>query len=345
MDSKTIDWGHFEITLDRYLKQLGMSKNRLADMANLQKTQLTAYCRNQVQRPDLHVLARICLVLECDISDIMKYIPPKDPKRLLQAKQRSVNIPVKKSDPVQIYKTAELAREVGVHPNTIRFYENAGLISQAPRENNGYRIFTVRHLYQIRICRCILGIIWTGRVIRASAMKILEAMREWDISKAMSCAQAHMKLVEKEYATALETAAILKQWADKGVFPQTGRFYSRQEVSVLVGVTMEILRNWERNGLIAVPRTGVNKTRLYGDAEIARLRVIYMLRQTNYSVSAIHRSLALHDHGNAAGAVLALNQPESDDEIMYVSAGDHWLESLSATADLARKMISIIKEI
>ena len=72
-----IDYGHLEITLASYLETHGVSKNKLVIAANLQRSQLIAYCRNQIQRPDLDVLARICYALGCDISEILKYIPPE----------------------------------------------------------------------------------------------------------------------------------------------------------------------------------------------------------------------------------------------------------------------------
>lgn len=352
MESKALDWGHFEITLDIYMKRHSISKSRLASAASLQKSQLSAYCRNQVQRPDLNVLSRICLALQCDISDIMRYVPPKSAvKTVLQMNslQKSQNTASQNTASLaaikkQAFKTTELARELKVHPNTIRFYENCGLISQAPRAENGYRMFNVRHLYQLKICRCVFGSEWTGRAIRSSAFKVLEAMHEWDLKNAMKCADEHLKLVEREYSKALETAVILKQWAKNRISPGSGKQYNRKETAALIGITPEVLRNWERNGLISVPRSGIGNVRHYGDREIARLRVIYMLRQTNYSISAIHRSLALHDHGNSAGAVLLLNQPGQDEEITYSSAGDHWIDSLVSTSEFARKMIRIIEE-
>ena len=70
------DWGHFDIVLADYLDKYGVSKNKLAEAASLQRTQLISYCKNEVQRPDLGVLARICCVLNCELSDIIKYHPP-----------------------------------------------------------------------------------------------------------------------------------------------------------------------------------------------------------------------------------------------------------------------------
>ena len=77
MDRLNEDWGHFEIILGDYLKINNISKNKLSQNANLQRTQLNSYCKNKVRRPDLGVLARICYALKCDLSDILKYIPPK----------------------------------------------------------------------------------------------------------------------------------------------------------------------------------------------------------------------------------------------------------------------------
>lgn len=72
------NWGKLNITLDAYLRKNHVSKNRLSKAADLQYTQLQAYCKNEIQRPDLAVLARICYALGCTVSDILEYIPPDE---------------------------------------------------------------------------------------------------------------------------------------------------------------------------------------------------------------------------------------------------------------------------
>jgi len=344
----SINWGHFEIILDNYLKQVGVSKYKLADKAMMQKTQLKAYCRNQVQRPDLNVLARICLVLNCNLSDIVRYIPPINLTNL----ESCCSLPKKEIKEIdnsrnnnRIFKTVELAREVSVHPNTIRYYENSGFISPAPRAKNGYREFNINHVYQLKVCRCILGQIIASKMIRVTAMKILESMRNNDVIMAKSYANTHLQMIEKEYAKAIETAVLMKQWAVNNSQDENEVRYTRKQAADIIGITPEVLRNWERNSLIKVPRIGQNNKRVYMNYEITRLKIIYMLRQTNYSISAIHRSLSLHDSGNTAGAILILNNPEQDNEISYISAGDHWLKSLGEAADQARNIINILREI
>lgn len=77
---KIIDYGYFEITLEEFIKTKGVSKNFLTEKANLQRTQLNTYCKNNIKRPDFDVLARICYVLDCELSDIVRYVKPQKNK-------------------------------------------------------------------------------------------------------------------------------------------------------------------------------------------------------------------------------------------------------------------------
>lgn len=76
METINTEYGYFQITLENVLKQRNISKNKLANMANLQRTQLNSYCNNKIKRPDFEVLARICYVLKCDIGEIIQYVNP-----------------------------------------------------------------------------------------------------------------------------------------------------------------------------------------------------------------------------------------------------------------------------
>ena len=51
------------------------------------------------------------------------------------------------------YSTSEVAKIIGIHPNTVRMYEEWELIPKAERKANGYRIFTDFHLEQLRLAR------------------------------------------------------------------------------------------------------------------------------------------------------------------------------------------------
>jgi DNA-binding transcriptional MerR regulator len=240
------------------------------------------------------------------------------------------------------YSTSQVAKILAVHPNTVRWYEKIGFISPVSRLPNGYRQFGEKQLVQLKICRLIFNGVYPNKTIREAAFAILHTLKGWDVERSLEHAYKYRRQLEKEYASALETAALLKKWTEHEQNPLKAKKYTRKEAACLLGITTETLRNWERNSLICTDRKGDKNERVFGGYEIRRLRVIYMLRQNNYSIAAIHRSLSHYDRGDGPAAALALNQPLVDPESMYMNAGDHWLEVLAELSGSANKIIQII---
>ena len=60
------------IDLENLLKEKNVSKNKLCAACKLQRTQLNNYCKNNVSRIDLAILARLCEYLNCTPNDILK---------------------------------------------------------------------------------------------------------------------------------------------------------------------------------------------------------------------------------------------------------------------------------
>lgn len=72
-----VDYGHIRLKLDEIMKEQNISINKLAFRAEMQRTQLKAYIKNDVQRIDISVLSRLCYALECSLEDLIEYIPPE----------------------------------------------------------------------------------------------------------------------------------------------------------------------------------------------------------------------------------------------------------------------------
>lgn len=72
--------GEIRILLKEILEKRNISLNQLSFRAEMQRTQLRNYRDNKVQRLDIDILLRLCYVLECDLSDLIKYIPPDKQK-------------------------------------------------------------------------------------------------------------------------------------------------------------------------------------------------------------------------------------------------------------------------
>ena len=70
------NYGTIHIKLTEMTQCRNMSKNAVMKNANMQRTQLNHYYRNEISRIDLDVIARLCFALNCTIEDILEYIPP-----------------------------------------------------------------------------------------------------------------------------------------------------------------------------------------------------------------------------------------------------------------------------
>ena len=76
-----IEFGTIKIHLTELMQERNISINKLSFRAEMQRTQLKKYCRNEVQRLDIAVLSRLCYALNCDLNDLIEYIPPDKANR------------------------------------------------------------------------------------------------------------------------------------------------------------------------------------------------------------------------------------------------------------------------
>jgi DNA-binding transcriptional MerR regulator len=240
-------------------------------------------------------------------------------------------------------RTSDLARAVGIHPNTVRLYVDWGLIPPVERNESGYRIFTQRHLDCLRLARAIYAATYPGRGFRALGNEIIQRAVADDWQGALEKAHAHLAAVKAELKQANTAADLLEHWAQNMDPGSDEEPLAIREVSKLLGVSHDVIRNWERNGLISVRRNLYNNYRLFGKREIERLRVIRMLSRAGYSHMAILRMFIELDAGNTRDLKKVLDTPRPDEDIF--TAADHWLTTLHAQEKLARHVIKMIGEI
>lgn len=67
--------GEIRIHLAELMQEKNISMNQLSFRTEMQRTQLRNYRDNRVQRLDIDILKRLCYVLECDLHDLIEYIP------------------------------------------------------------------------------------------------------------------------------------------------------------------------------------------------------------------------------------------------------------------------------
>ena len=73
-----IEYGYIKIKLEEMRLKKEISKNKLCHAAELERKQLNAYCREDIVRVDLGVLARICTALDCSVNDLLEFVPGKE---------------------------------------------------------------------------------------------------------------------------------------------------------------------------------------------------------------------------------------------------------------------------
>ena len=107
-----------------------------------------------------------------------------------------------------------------------------------------------------------------------------------------------------------------------------------KEAARLLGVTADALRNWERNGLVTIPRDKANNYRQYNEPELSRLRVIRVLRQAGYSMMSMLRTIHQLDLGFKDDLGTVLGEPPMDEDVVTVA--DRWLATLKEQKNRGR---------
>ena len=265
------------------------------------------------------------------------------------------------------YTTSQIAKSAGVHPNTVRKYEEWGLIQKPLRKPNGYRIFTDIHLKQIALLRKAFQIEVMQAGLRSRIVNVVKLSAQCKFDEAILLAQEYILIAEREKQNAKEAAKICEElykadfqnnankkkhsakfsgtYKDFGT-PETDRtFLKRSEAATELNLTIDTIRNWEMNGLLKVKRKK-NGYRIYDSDDINRLKIIRSLRCANYSLSAILRMLnALEYRINKSRTDIlkALNTPDENEDI--ISVCDRLVFSLEKAEENAREVINILNEI
>lgn len=238
------------------------------------------------------------------------------------------------------YKTSEIAQRTGIHPNTVRLYEELGLISRPERKKNGYRVFTDLHLEQIRLARIALQVEVLQNGLRKQAISIIKASALRDYSKAISLTRHYLQQIRDEKSHAEEALAIVEMLLAGHSLAASHTFLIRKEAADHLQISIDALRNWEMNGLITVKRKQ-NGYRVYGDEDIQRLKIIRSLRCANYSLSAILRMLNTLSRQPEADIRQVLDTPEQQEDISSVC--DKLLTSLQCAEQNAEIMLASLE--
>lgn len=174
-------------------------------------------------------------------------------------------------------RTSQLAKMVHLHPNTIRLYECLGYLSPAKRNKHNYRCFTELHVLQLKICRCIYSHPFFNGKIRAVGNHIMISSGKQDWMLAKLYTQEYLAVITAEITLAQSTAVLLQDWAEQqsSSIENKPQMISRKQAADYLGVTVETIRNWERNQLICSSLAAPSERKLYSMKMVEKMQVIY----------------------------------------------------------------------
>lgn len=255
-------------------------------------------------------------------------------------------------------KTSDIAKSVGIHPNTVRLYEKWGLLPEINRSPAGYRLFTHIHLNQVKLIRLAMKCTLFGREVKRTAYGIINSAAAERYGEALCLALELEKMIDIELSQAEEAEKFLERWAAESkqlavlsgmpagaaVCDDTARGISINSAAKMLHITIDMLRDWERNGLIQIPRNPDNGYRIYGSDEINRLRVIRALRRSNYSNMSILRAMKKLESGSTEGLREVLDSPELDEDRGYLCFTDMLLTALNDAKAAVGEIILLLKD-
>lgn len=238
------------------------------------------------------------------------------------------------------YKTAEVARIIGIHPNTVRLYEKLGLIPKPERQANGYRDFRDFHIEQFRLARIAFQIEVMQNGLRKKIVEMVKTSAKGDFDSALELTYEYLLQVQQERKNAEEAIEIVKELLASE--PQKDMLLlKRKEASQYLKISMDTLRNWEMNGLLSIKRKE-NGYRTYTSDDIRRLKVIRALRCANYSLESILRMLNELSTNPKTNIKKVLDTPKGNENI--ISVCDQLISSLKKAEGNARIMISMLQD-
>lgn len=75
MEKMDSEYGQLKICLSELIAKKGLNRNQVSIKAAMSWQQVDRYCDNDISRLDTFVLCKLCTVLECNIQDLLEFIP------------------------------------------------------------------------------------------------------------------------------------------------------------------------------------------------------------------------------------------------------------------------------
>ncbi|MPM69389.1 hypothetical protein SDC9_116334 [bioreactor metagenome] len=170
--------------------------------------------------------------------------------------------------------------------------------------------------------------------MKFEVQNIIRSAAQGELIKALELSSEYLTHIKKEKNSEIKVMKVIGEILKSESPEERNASLKRNEVAKLLGVSINVIINWERNGFIEVPRSK-NGYRAYGQDEIKLLRVIKALRKENYCTQCIssmvkklkakseEKDIFLSEEKEGAGHWLLSSLPEAESNtkelIRYIS--------------------------
>ncbi|MFE5317994.1 MerR family transcriptional regulator [Paenibacillus sp. NPDC056579] len=193
----------------------------------------------------------------------------------------------------------DIARKLHISTNTLRHYEEWGIVPPVERGPNGYRIYTELHVAYFECIRVLNDGI--GMQKTAQMMKLTLQGRTDEALWILSQCQAELyqdKLIAEKAVQALETEDTNLLPAKKGK-----KGLTIGEISVQTMIPTTAIRHWEKAGLLTISRDRENGYRVFTPANLRQILIIRTLKTAFWSLDIIKQIISELDDNQVATAI------------------------------------------
>lgn len=187
-------------------------------------------------------------------------------------------------------RTAAVSAATGYSAQQIRDLEARGVVECAPRKANGYRVFSTRHVRDLRAYRDLaraVGPVEARRVMRQIRVLVRD-------EAAALVASLHTGLTrERDHVLEARRAlVVIRAEAAIELEPAESDTMTITELAGALGVRASTLRFWETEGLVTPHRvaTRAGSARRYPLAAIREARIVAGLRASGYRIPDVRRA-------------------------------------------------------
>jgi DNA-binding transcriptional MerR regulator len=183
---------------------------------------------------------------------------------------------------VDRFRPVDLAREHGLSAQAVRNYEADGVLPEAERTANGYRVYSAVHACALR---AYLALVAAHGY--AAGAEIMRAIHRDDVPTALRTIDHGHEQLNRDRETLVAVEAAAGSLTQPTTAARDDGPLVIGELAHRLGVAPATLRKWERAGILVPARDRPTDHRLYSADDVRDAQLTHLLRRGGYPLGTI----------------------------------------------------------